>query len=522
MKLFLALLTVLGLAWAAPLTRYFPDNALMTLELNDIQGALDQTGDFGEETLRTMTSLAEAGLESFSKELSNAAGLGVFSNLGIRTLAGSLRDASIALYTGDKDPLVLAAVKLAPAGPIAQGLQSMVLESMREPGRKLREGKFVAMFSEGVWFGMQDGLAYISNSPDLLRGYWRRLMGQNLPVLTRGSRYKSVMDALGPGWARYYFSLSPSALRLASAAGSPRIAQALSTLDLHGGSQQITAKGIENRTLTILNPASKDQALYRLLTYKPERLELLSELPGNAIGIGILGVDTQGWLDYLASQEEAKDSKALLNSLKNYLGNEFAFSSPGLNIPSLSSLATGSYGLDSLNYTGIFYAQTKDGPAALSAIAENLPKLSKSGPKPTSEQTAIAESPALKINFPENAQVYLVAKNTTLMVSPSRDALEAALTAKPLSSNNAFQSTPWPPGTPALSFASPTLSATDIESLLTNLEQQLESKLPPTLKTPVSRWLVNWSSRVGTAVGYTTINQNRLQTYSLQAFKWNK
>jgi hypothetical protein len=575
------LLFSFGLAQSVPLTRYFPDGALATLELNDLQGAVEQTGQFGEETIRTLTQLAGTSLQSLSEELSRESGVGALSNLGVRALVGALRDASLAFYSGSQtaEPLVLAVAKVGQFGPIGQLIRAGFNESLKNPRLpRLREGQFVALRDDDIWFGLQDGLVYASNSPDLLRGYLRRVRGQNLPVLTTGTAYKAVMDRVGPGWSRYFVNFSALAQwlrRSPEAREVPvRFFNALRTLNLHGGAQRLTTAGVENRTISVLNPNGGEAELYRLLTYNPERLELTAQLPAQTSGTAIFALDTAGWLDYIGGWAElaemeldqAAQFRQVLGELKNYLGNEFGVSTTGNGLRALANSGMNfltplsisddpttafiSSITSSLN-ANILFAQVKDGPATLEvleeAIRKQLENLSGDGTQQTLERIELAGSPALYLNTRINISggssgrsgggntprqttsfdFYLVAKGNVLWFGSDRAALEAGLNAPTLSSDASFGSQRWPSRVTGLNFALPFRIGAEeannlINTLLGSLGQENAKAIPQNLRQIAVNYMVNWSNRTGVTTGHATVNGNRLQTFSLSEFRWGR
>lgn len=575
----------LGLAQPVPMTRYFPDNALATLELNDLQEAVDQTGQFGEETIRTLTQLAGTSLQELSDELSRESGMGALSNLGVRALLGSLRDATVALYSGPSgEPLFLAAAKVGQFGVIGQLLRAGVNDSLKNPrAARLREGNFVAIKDGDLWFGMEYGLVYLSSNPDLLRGYLRRLRGQNLPVLTRGTAYKAVMDGVGPGWARYFFNLGGIAQWLSRSPDArevpPRVFAVLRTLNLHGAAQRITAAGVENRTLSILNPGGGDPELFRLLTYSPERLELTTQLPAQTNGAAVVALDTAGWLKYFGSwadlalaegearAEEVEQFKQVLGELEGHLGTEFGISSSANGIRTLTRSAMLTGGLDALSDdpvtefvsgltsaldANVLFAQVKDGPAALevleSAIRTQLEGLSATSTRQTLERIELLGNPALHLNIRINTEdggqgrgssqnitprqalnfdYYLVAKGNVLWLGGNREDLEAALRAPALAADPAFNAQRWPARPAALNFALPLrLTAEQVNELIDTFAGQFDpeaaQQIPQNLRQIAVNWVVNWSSRNGVTAGHSTVRGNRVQSYSLSEFRWGR
>lgn len=548
-----------------------------------MQGAIEQTGQFGEETIRTLTQLAGTSLEELSRELSQQSGLGVISNLGIRAVVGSLRDASIAVYTDARtgEPQILAAAKVGQFGPIGRLIQAGVTQELKNPRtRKFREGQFVAANDGDVWFGMQDGLIFVATNADLLRGYLKRVRGQNLPVLTNGTAYKTVMDGVGLGWARYFFNFGAASRSMPRWEGTnsfpPRFLAILKTINLHGGAQRIIGSGVQNRTLSILNPNGGDPALYKLLTYNPERLELADSLPAQSSGVAIFSLDTAGWLDYFSSlaelggESDVAEVRQVLSEFKGVLGNEFGISTTGngvrsvlnnaMNMSSLTSLdgdsstAAAISSLTSALTNNIVYAQVKDGPAVLDAIETAIRKQLEQNQdsevvKLSLERIEIAGNPALNLqtrwsigqsnsgrgsnsgqqgerqNF--SSDFYVVTKGNVIWFGSNKDELEAGLTAAVLSGNEVFKAQRWPARSTGLNFALPLRLTADevndlIDGILAPLGQEMGQQIPANLRQIAVNYTLNWSNRMGNTFGYATVSGNRLQTYSLNEFRWNR
>jgi hypothetical protein len=371
----LIMLAVGASAHAAPLARYFPDNALAILEANDLQVAVRQTGSFGEETIRMLGSVlgrtANLGLGAFGGQLT------------ARVMISSLRDVSAAVYSNprnDVDYLVVA--RLERGNFVTRSLEASFQEDVRNPRQaKLREGAYVASLGE-ITAGMGNGLIYLSTNPDLLRGYLKRIQGQNAPVLTNNAGYNAAMNGVGDGFLRWMVNFS-SAAQLAQRAGmvSPRVVAALRTLNLTSSAMRVTARGAETKSLTLLNPNGGDATLYKLLTYTPDKLQLLEQLPANAAMANVFATDTSGWLDYLgtwlgeagftnAEQRAARDTLAVLRAR---LGNEWGVVSSSA-IPAPSSIGASVLGLSEtaalleLLKGNQYFASVKDGAQVMNDL----------------------------------------------------------------------------------------------------------------------------------------------------------
>lgn len=542
-------LLVTALAQSTPLTRYFPDHALAVFEINDVQGALEQTGQFGEETLQTLTALAGSGLQELLEDSARQAGFGVAANLGVRSLAGSLRDAVVAVYTNPRtaEPQFLAVARLGQFGPIGRLVQDAVNKSVQNRRiPKLREGAYVAAREDEFWFGMQNGLAYLSNNADLLRGYLRRIQGNPQPVLVNGAAYRTAMGGVGRGWLRYYINLSSVAQVINRIEPlPPKATAALRTLNVLAGAQAVTTRGVENRTLTLLNPGGGDGELYRLLTYSPERLSLPDQMGAQAVGSFVFALDVPGWLDYFlgwadfieeiegGASSESEQARKLLADLKGYLGNEWGLTVPDTTTQYLSAgfweqLLSLSELEDAASLRRVveglkgysFFATVQDGARALEAIAVGLGN----EPEVAVERLEFAGSPGLRLAS-EGLEVFLAAKANVVMIGFDRESLESTFNPRgALAAAPDFRALTLPARLTGVSLVRPIkLERTQIETLMDNALRGLgaeQAEVPASVRRSVVNWLESFYGRLETGYGYAVVNNNRLQTFGLSGFRW--
>lgn len=538
----------LAMAQSVPLTRYFPDYALATLELNDLQGAIEKTGAFGEETIGVLSKLAGTGMEGMLEQSSKNLGAGAGLNLGVRAMLGSMRDFSIAAYNNPKqeEPDFLAVLKLGQFGPIGKMAQSTIDEIVKGSKARLREGAYVAGGESGFWLGMQSGLVYLSSNPDLLRGYLRRVQGGKQPVLWNSPAYRSVMSETGDGWLRYYLNFASIANYLNRQEPlPPKALAALRTLNLMAGAQTVTAQGIANRSSVVLNAAGGDPELYRLLTYTPERLELLSQMGGSALGAYVLAIDTPGWLAYIqgwadtlealspsSNPQEVEDFKAALTQLQGHVGKEWAVSTTGTNRLFDPSIWTDLENMGDPEADGAalkaflknlegwtFWTTVQDGTASMDAIKQQLSGQSDMN----TEDLEVAGTPALKATGPDTAFV-LAAKGNTLILALNENALESALVPKQvLAELPEVQAIRWPTPLSAASFARPyRLDNSQIENLINSYLKDTELEVTPATRSIVQKWLESFYNRLQNNYSHTQVKGNRLNSYSLSGFRWGK
>jgi hypothetical protein len=537
-----------AIAATVPLVRYFPDHALGSIELNDIQGAIDATGQFGEETIRTLTGLLNESLDPDTKKsLGNILG----TNLGIRVVLGALRDFNLAVYSNPKtrEPQVLLAARINPAGVLgrlAGEAYRPMLNDRSVP--KLREGAYVALKEDDFWFGYQNGLIFGSSNPDLLRSYLRRIQGQNLPVLTAGAAYKSAMGSVGPGWFRYYLNLSHIAKAYGSFLELPQeVLASMRTLNMVASSWAVTARGSEGRTAWLLDQGGGDAALYRLMTHTPPRLELPALANEGATAVASYAIDSAGWLDYIQGWnnlfEQDADERAAaaeaIAKLKQHLGNEYGLMTSGdfatnlLSTSAFTRLITLSDNPETLGlkpllqlYGGLqVMAQVQDGTAAMEAIVKGL----ESEASARVERIQIGGYEALKItDTSDDISVYLLNKDRFLVAGLSQEGLEAMLAGPSITASADFTGYAFPSPLVGQQFARPyRLSREQLDKMLDSYMGMLDSEgineavVPAKVKEIVLGWLENWQHRLSNNHGYALVKGSRLIFHTVNGFRWN-
>lgn len=567
-KHFLAfsLLAVSSSALATPLTRYFPDFPLAILEAKDLQESVKATGSFGEDTQKLLGILLNDALKS---ELGQDVPP-ILRDLTVRTMIASIKDVAVGAYTVGNNPQVLVSVRLTPGNPVATSLTNLINQEIQssKANQRIREGNFLALTDAGISVGAGNNLFYLSTNADLLRGYLKRVNGQNLPVVVNNATYRTALEATGDGFLKQMINLTSVSQLLARDKDIPkRFIASLRTLNLTASASSIVADGMDTKSLTQLNPNGGDAALYKLLTYTPASLELLKILPSNTPNAAVIATDTSGWLDYIGtwlpelefSASEQKDLLSAFTRLKDRLGNEWAVvsgnnfdSSALLTTAGLGSVLSGFGTLLSPNSDATYYGQTKDGALVLNDL-ETAIRTEINKPKPVmpmaepATMTAPSTQPAAPTSTLERIKLggfdalvfketssdaktpeqmlYIVNKNNTIVISTSAARLEAQLAAAPLLENPLFKGIAFPSRLSGLSFNAPIrLERSAIDSSITALLKsfELEQDVPKDLVAAVGDWLESWTSRTQVSYGHFVADSNKLRSYSKTGFSWNK
>jgi hypothetical protein len=574
-NLLIAAITLSSSAFATPLTRYFPDNALGVIEAKDLQESVAQMGSFGEDTQKFLGTLLNEALSSQTGRDLEIPGL--LKDLTVRTMIGSIRDVAAAAYTVNGNPEFLAVVRMTPKNLIVNAFTKSFNDAIKNtsPKQKLREGNYLATLSDGMAAGIGNNIFYISSNSDVLRGYLKRLNGQVLPVIVNNPTYQAINAGTGDGFFKHMIHYSTFAQLLQRDPSIPkRWLTILKTLNASGSVSSIVADGVETRTLAQLNPNAGDPALYKLLTYAPEKLELLQDLPSTPPSASVFATDTNGWLDYLAAwlpEMELRDpnyQKEILDiftKLKTRLGNEWGV--VNTNLPNTSSLASAlglanfsRYSPISANLLGslllgnalgsnsdsVFYAKTQDGALILNdletalknalAQAEKAPQDTSSNlPAPILERKTIGGFEAVVLTRPEGQientkipkfELWIVNKNNTIVLGNDQTKLEFYLSATPLLENPLFQTFNLPQEISGVQFTAPVrLERSEIDAIIASTLKslQLETKdVPANLLSTFGDWFESWTSRTEAGYGYFLPEGNKLRGYGKTGFSWNK
>jgi hypothetical protein len=567
---FVAVAALSSSALAVPLTRYFPDNALAVIEAKDLQEAVGQTGSFGEDTQKFLTAVLGEALNPKSDN-QNQRGLPfVFKDLTVRAMVGSIRDVAVGAYSVNGNPEFLGAIRLTPKNLIVNAVTKSFNDFVkRAPAKtKLREGNYIADISNGMAVGVGNNIFYVSTNADVLRGYLRRLNGQQLPVITGNPSYAALNAQTGDGFLKQMVQFSAIAQMLQRDKSVPKkFLSALKTLNTSASASSIVADGMETRSVTQLNPSGGDPALYKVLTYAPEKLDLLNDLPSSAPSANVIATDTSGWLDYMQSWLpelgfSARNNREVLDtlsSLKDRLGNEWAVvnsnlpnnslaSSFGLGLGGVSASSLGLLGAGFLgdfaspNSETVFYAKTKNGAGVLTdleiALKDALkpgPAASGNAPEPatvTVERNTVAGFDALVLKtipneteFPPKLELWIVNKRDTVIIGSDQAKLEEYINDTPLLENPLFQTFSIPAKISGVQFVSPIeLGREEIDTMIQNSlrSMQLERDVSSDLVTAFGDWFESWVSRTQGGYGYSLPQENILRSYSKTGFAWNQ
>ncbi len=554
-------------AFATPLTRYFPDNALGVIEAKDLQEAVGQMGSFAEDTQKFLGTLLNDALSSqMGKDVQVP---GLLKDLTVRTMIASIRDVAVSAYSVNGSPEFLAVVRMTPKNLIVNAFTKSFNDAIKNvnPKNKFREGNYLVDISGGMAAGIGNNLFYLSSNKDLLRGYLKRLNGQVLPVLVNNPVYQAVSTVTGDGFFKTTIHYSALAQLLGRDKTIPQnVLAILKTLNVSSSVSSIVEDGLETRGITQLNPNGGDAALYKLLTYSPSKLELLTDLPSTAPSASVFATDTNGWLDYLQtwlpdmdlSQQEQKNVMDVFTKLKSRLGSEWGVVNS--NLPNTSYLAS-SLGLAnfsryrplSLNLLGstllgnalgansdsVFYAKTQDGALILNdletAFNDTLAQNKNADqPAPILERKTIAGFESLVLTRPEfqienttipKFELLMVNKNNTILIGSDQTKLEAYLNAAPLLENPLFKTFNLPQNIAGAQFTAPVrLERSEIDAMIASSVKayQLEKDIPADLTSAFGDWFESWASRTEAGYGYFLPVGNKLQSYGKTGFNWNK
>jgi hypothetical protein len=550
-------------ALAVPLTRYFPDNALAVIEALNLQESVAQTGSFGEDTQKFLgTVLNEALSSQMGKDLEIP---GLLKDLTVRTMIASIRDVAVSGYSVGGNPEFLAVVRMTPKNLIVNAFTNSFNDALKRSNAKdkMREGNYLATLSDGMAAGIGNNLFYLSSNKDLLRGYLKRLNGQVLPVLVNNPTYQAVNTGTGDGFFKTTIHYSAIAQLLGRDKTVPQnILAILKTLNASSSVSSIVEDGVETVSFAQLNPNGGDAALYKLLTYKPEKLELLTDLPSTAPSASMFATDTNGWLDYLQtwlpdlelSQQEQQDVIDIFAKLKTRLGNEWGV--VNTNMPNSSSLASslglGSLGASTLGLLGagflddvfspssetVFYAKTQDGALILNDLETAL-KDALAQTETSSEQTppviarkTIGGFEALTLTQTQGRgdttrtlEIAVINKNNTIVIGSNQSKLEAYMSAAPILENPLFKTFNIPQGSAGAQFTAPIrLTRSEIDEMIGSILKagQLEKDIPADLVSAFGDWFDSWASRTQGGYGYFLPEGNKLRGYGKTGFSWNK
>jgi hypothetical protein len=552
-------------ALATPLTYYFPDQPIGVIEAKDLQEAVAQTGSFGEDTQKLLGILLNEGLKS---ELGSEINVpGPLKDLTVRTLIGSVRDVAVALYSVGNSADFLGVIRMTPKNPIVGSFTNAFNSAVKSarPNRKFREGNYLATVDSGFAAGIGNNLFYFSSNADLLRAYLRRVNGATLPLLPNNTTYRAALEGTGDGFFKgmvNYAALAKYLERTKDSSATPRVITALKTLNFGASASTIVADGLETRGVTQLNPNGGDAALYKLLTYVPDNLELLQSLPSTAKSASVIATDTVGWLEYLKgwlpevgfSGRDGKQIIDVFEQLKTRLGNEWGMVNTNLpDSTGLGSVAERSFyspigiGISALGSAlnpgpdVLYYAKTPDGNLVLNDLETALKAALVDDPKRqatdvngvvTVERVEIAgfDTVAVKQEFPANSKqigqnLFIVNKDDTIVIGSDQTNLELHLSASPLADDPAFQALGLPAGLTGVQYIAPVrLERDEIDAIIAQSMKAygFEKDVPQAMVTALADWLESWALRTEVSSTQFSVDGNKLRSYGKTGFAWNR
>ena len=161
----------------------------------------------------------------------------------------------------------------------------------------------------GVAWTLQDGLLVVASNPEDLRGVLRRLDGAADPGLADAEGWNATLGAFDPANAYVYVdyaAIAEAATPLASGFGFEdaveRLASALATAGVSGGTVAFTDAGFESVGVQVPNAAGGDALLYALLTNdEPAERAALAFAPADALAFSASSNDLEAWWEWLDS-----------------------------------------------------------------------------------------------------------------------------------------------------------------------------------------------------------------------------
>ncbi|GGJ21138.1 hypothetical protein [Deinococcus roseus] len=321
-----------SLSLAAPLNRYVPETALAEFELNDLKQVKPKINTL----LDLESTLLDAGLEYDEAKLVQSL---IWGGLGT--------EASLSVHTVKNDVEVLAVTRVDKASQ--KQVQKLLAEASKD-GKKpvrLQEGRYVFFGQEDFYFGFQDGLAYVSSHPQLLREFFKRLQNSKLDSLSRQQSFQSTM-ADGTGNFRAFvnlkllMNLALKEVPKSDLESVPEVINAMRSLQGLGLSAKFTASGMEGSS--VLSFQNLTPELRGLLAYSKSNFNANTLIAPGVQGYAVGAVNAQGWLDYLVGlvPELSSQLPESYEQFKAQLGTEvvtlYPAASSGKTLSSLTGL----------------------------------------------------------------------------------------------------------------------------------------------------------------------------------------
>ncbi|GEM48073.1 hypothetical protein [Deinococcus cellulosilyticus] len=307
-----SLLLASGLTLAAPLNRYVPETALAEFEMNGLRQIKPQINTL----IDLESTLLDAGLQYDEASLVQNllwGGLGLEANLSVHTVRNDVE--------------VLAVTR------VDKGSQRLVQKFLADASKggkkpvKLREGRFVFFQQDDFYFGFQDGLAYASSHPQVLREFFKRLQNSKLPGLSSQQSFQSTMSEDGGNFKAFVNMKLLMSLVLKEVPKSdldtlPQVINTLKSLQGVSMSAKFTKSGMEGSSIISFQNLSPE--LQGLLSYAKTDFNANHLITKDVQGYAVSAVNAQGWLDYLVGlvPELEAELPESFDRFKAQLGNE--------------------------------------------------------------------------------------------------------------------------------------------------------------------------------------------------------
>ena len=542
------------------LARFIPSDALVTLEAVDLAGAQTRLGQTGKE-LANLDIFAIAGVEwpAEARKVGFAGPLDFISREGI---------ISLHLNAKTLDPQVLAVSR--PKAGLDRGFAQFFADSLKpKAGKKpviLAEGayRFVqeGKGSDASYYGYQNGIAYLSNNPQLLRNFLKGVQGKGSSSLLNNPAYSSAMNSVGAGTLRAYLNFSgggDAARSLAALGGSQEgaaLAASLKTLGQFAGSVALRPDGVASSGVLIPNRAGGDALLYALLTPKAQKFDLVSSVPATATAFSAAQLDLRGFTRYIDSwitrlggkgtptlNQLAKQSLSfdLEKDLLSWVGDEYATATFNVGSSARTSTLDPNDPLAALSGIAIYVAVTNE-----TAARAGLTKLidagfglsdtlgmstgSESASSKPKKSTKTISGSSVTVYTSQGSGVYYTVKDGALILTLTEaDMVRALSSGIRLSESAAYKAAAarFPALTNAINY-----SAVPVPQNRQNIRSQIEQVLITSsgnltvaqknkLVTGLTNFVDSFQRRLGEGNGYSTLENGKVVTRSFQAVKWN-
>ncbi|GEM47909.1 hypothetical protein [Deinococcus cellulosilyticus] len=520
---------VLGTSFAAPLAQSVPDDALLTLEVKDLKGALTRMGAFRPVLVKAIQDAVGVSSATALK-----------SEKDVLEFLGTEGVISVHINKKTFQPSVLF-VTTTSAGTVAKKLLDSMLASDRKAGKvsTVKEGKYSFYQSTDSVYGFQNNVAYVSSDATTLRAFLRKLGGGAGTSLSASATYKGVMTNVQNSNFKFFLNFSAAGDWLKAFAGTdPLISsavEAVKTLGQLGAGTSVTAKGLESTTVFFPNKNTKDKALYNLLTYNKASLNAATVVPANVLTFSDGAADLPGFARYLDSwinkvgnsNDPSIPAGAIpeLNLTQNtsWLGKEVAM----VTLPSASNIKLSNPDpLATLTGTAVVLEVTS-ADAASKGMQSLLSQLTQSSEQPLDQQTLTVNGSTVNVLKDQDFSAYYTFKNNFMLLAFSEADMRALLApGLRLSESTPFKNAKFPKGVQSIEFSNKAPLQTR-ESIRSTLELALASgasEMKPKDQEKLINALVNVTDdlqkRVGGSQGYTQFLNGKMINKSVQFINW--